>query len=245
MALGGVDTGGARTPPVRGVLLDAMGTLLELDDPAGALAGALRADHGLDVSPEEARLALSAEIAYYRAHHDDGRDAASLRDLRRRCALALREALPAPARTLTADALVPSLLAALRFRAFPDAAPALAALRDRGLRLAVVSNWDASLHEVLDDLGLGARVDAVLTSAEAGAAKPAAAIFAAALARLGVRAPEAVHVGDSLEHDVAGARASGLRAVLLRRDGERAGAPGVPAVASLAQLPGLLSARRS
>ena len=215
-----------------------MGTLVELDDPVAALVAALRAHHGLDVAPEEARRALAAEIAYYRAHHDDGRDAASLRDLRRRCALALREALPAPARTLTAAALVPSLLAALRFRAFDDAAPALAALHDGGLRLAVVSNWDVSLHGVLADLGLDVHLDAILTSAEVGARKPAATIFTAALARLGVRAAETVHVGDSLEHDVAGAAASGLRALLLRRAGRRA----PPAIASLAELPDLLLA---
>jgi putative hydrolase of the HAD superfamily len=99
--------------------------------------------------------------------------------------------------------------------------------------VAVVSNWDVSLGAVLDRLGVS--VDAVVASAAVGAAKPDPAIFAAALDRLGVAPADAVHVGDSLEHDVAGARASGLRAVLLRRDGGR-GPADVPVIASLAEL---------
>ncbi len=254
MALGGVDPARAAAPAAAGapsqsrprpraVLLDAMGTLLALDDPAAALVKELRERHGLELSREQAGSALAAEIAYYRAHHDEGVDAASLRDLRLRCALALRAELPEPARALPADALVASLLAALRLRRFADAAPALTALRGCGLRLAVVSNWDCSLPHALRELGLTEHLDAVITSAQAGSAKPAPAIFAAALARLAVPPGEAVHVGDSLEHDVAGARASGIRAVLLRRDGSRAPAtpPDVAVIDSLAALPALVS----
>ncbi len=217
-----------------------MGTLLALADPAATLAEVLRTRHGLEVSRAQARDALVAEIAYYRAHHDEGRDDASLAELRRRCALVLGRALPPAAGRLSGDVLLVSLLAALRFHAYGDAAPTLAALRRRGMRLAVVSNWDVSLPAVLRDVGLGDHVDAVLTSAQTGAAKPDPAIFAAALAAVGVGAADAVHVGDSLEHDVAGARASGLRAILLCRDGASPGVPGVPIIPSLAALPALL-----
>lgn len=237
MALGGLTAAGRDGLPVRAVLLDAMGTLLQLDAPAPALARELRARHRVDVSVAQAEAALSAEIAYYLAHHDEGRDPASLRELRLRCARVLGAALPPAARRLSSQALLDALLAALRFRAFADAAPALAALRRRGVRLAVVSNWDVSLPGVLDAAGLGEALDAVLTSAQVGAAKPAPAIFAAALAAVGVGAAEAVHVGDSLDHDVAGAQASGLRAILLRRDGPAPGPPGVPVIASLLELP--------
>ena len=244
MALGGLSTAPG-AGPVRAVLFDAMGTLLALQEPVPRLVRALRDDHGLSVSPEQARRALAAEIAFYRAHHDEGRDAVSLADLRLRCAGALRAALPQSARLPPAGALVTSLLGALRFEIFADVAPALAQLRGAGLRLAVVSNWDVSLHEVLRDAGLADGFDAVLTSAEVGAAKPSPAIFAAALSALGVRAADALHVGDSPEHDVAGARASGLRAVLLRRDGAVAGGAGAPVIASLSSLAGLVTGARS
>jgi putative hydrolase of the HAD superfamily len=96
----------------------------------------------------------------------------------------------------------------------------------------VVSNWDVSLHDVLERTRLRALVDAVVISAELGAAKPDPAIFRAALERLGATAGEAMHVGDSVEHDVAGAHAAGLEAVLVARDGAQA-PDGVRVVASL------------
>src|SRR5262249_3711164 len=116
-----------------------------------------------------------------------------------------------------------------------DAAPVLAALRHRGLRLVVVSNWDCSLPEALELVGLRSAVDEVVTSAVVGAAKPGARIFAAALAPAGCGAAEAVHVGDSQENDVEGAHAAGIRALLLDRSGSAGD------LDSLARLPALLS----
>jgi putative hydrolase of the HAD superfamily len=104
----------------------------------------------------------------------------------------------------------------------------------------VVSNWDVSLRGVLADTGLAPHVDAVVTSAEVGVAKPRGAIFAAGLAAAGgVAAAEALHVGDSVEHDVEGARAAGIEPLLVVRDGAAA-PPGVRAVDSLAALPGIV-----
>jgi putative hydrolase of the HAD superfamily len=127
--------------------------------------------------------------------------------------------------------LVEALLAALEFRAYPDAAPALAALRARGVRLVVVSNWDLSLHERLAQTGLAPLVDGAVASAEIGIAKPDPAIFRHAL-RLagGVPAAAALHVGDTLDADVAGARAAGVTPVLLARGGGRPPASGVAPV---------------
>jgi putative hydrolase of the HAD superfamily len=111
----------------------------------------------------------------------------------------------------------------------------LEALRARGAGLAVVSNWDVSLHDVLERTGLRDLVDAVVISAELGAAKPDPAIFHVALQALGVQAGDALHVGDSLEQDVRGAMAAGVAAVLVVRDGAVA-PPGVPSVSSLDEL---------
>ncbi len=158
----------------------------------------------------------------------------------------LGDALPAPADRLGDDALLASLLAALRFRAFADSAPALAALRRRGVRVAVVSNWDVSLPGVLRDVGL---LERPRRGAHVGAGGIGQActgdLRRGARACRRQRAAEALHVGDSLEHDVCGARASGLQAILLRRGGEGPDVPGVPVMASLAALPGLLGDSRS
>lgn len=221
----------------RAVLLDALGTLVELEPPAPFLADELAERVGVKVSLKQAERAIAAEIAYYRAHLDEGRDEQSLAALRRRCAEIVREQLGLPDEL---DLTAP-LLAALRFRRYPDVAPALARLRDRGLALIVVSNWDVSLGSVLERVGVWGLVDAVLTSAEVGARKPDPEIFRRALDAAGVAADEAIHVGDGLEEDVAGARAAGIEPVWLRRraDGaapDGAAPDGVRVITSLAEL---------
>lgn len=218
----------------RAVLLDALGTLVALEPPAPHLSQAL------GVSEAQAERAIAAEMAYYRAHLNEGRDAASLAALRRRCAEALREALPAGARPGDLETVLSALLHSLRFHAFPDARPALEALRARGLRSVVVSNWDCSLPEVLDRTGLAPLLDAVVVSAVVGARKPSPVIFERALAAAGVRAGDALHVGDSIPEDVEGARLAGVAPVLLRRDGEP-GPGGLQTIASLAGLAALVA----
>jgi len=111
-------------------------------------------------------------------------------------------------------------------------------LRARGHRLVVASNWDCSLPDWLGPTGLLEHVDGVVTSADAGAAKPDPAVFRRALALAGVDGGGAVHVGDSLDNDVAGARAVGIRAILVQRAGEPP--DGVEAVRSLTELPDVL-----
>ena len=130
------------------------------------------------------------------------------------------------------------MLDSIRFSAYPDAAPVLRDLRSRGLRLVVASNWDCSLPEVLERAGLGELVDGIVSSAMVGAAKPAPALFEAALAVAGCSAANALHVGDSPSKDVEGASQAGIAAVLLDRNGERPQAPA--RIESLAELPSLI-----
>ncbi|MBV9415373.1 MAG: HAD-IA family hydrolase [Solirubrobacterales bacterium] len=224
-------------PQPLAILLDALGTLVALEPPVPRLRGELAARFGLEVTEQEATRAIAAEIAYYRAHLDEGRDDEALRALRRRCAEVLRRALPAAAARLELDPLVEALLASLHFTPFPDVRPALLAARARGQRLVVASNWDVSLVGVLRRLELEPLLDGIVTSAGAGARKPAPAIFEQALAVAGAPASGTIHVGDSLEEDVAGARAAGIEPVLIRR----AGGPAVAGVRTIASLSELLA----
>lgn len=205
-----------RVPDLRAVLLDSLGTLVRLDDPVPRLRAGL-AERGFELEDEIVGRAFGAEVAYYVEHHTEGRDQSTLAELRNRCAAVLRDELGVPELPLP-DARE-ALLAAIAFRAFDDAAPALRDLRERGLRLVVVSNWDCSLRDVLDGAGLLELVDEAVPSAEAGAAKPDPRVFESGLRAAGCAPDEAVHVGDSEENDVAGARAAGIRPVLLRREG--------------------------
>jgi 2-haloalkanoic acid dehalogenase type II len=192
----------------RAVFLDALGTLVELEPPWISLRDMVPAE----VSDEQLVEALQAEMAYYKEHAHEGRDEASLAELRERCAALV-------SRKLGLDVGVDELVAAIRFSAYPDAIPALSELRDRGLRLVAVSNWDCSLPRVLDRCGLGELLDGTITSAETGSRKPDPVIFERALELAGCQAAEVLHVGDTAEEDVAGARAAGIRSLLIDRDG--------------------------
>ena len=222
------------------VLLDAMGTLLGFGDPVPRLRAELRGRLGADVGEAAARAALRDEIAFYRAHLHLGRDARALAALRERCAEAMRPALGPAAADAPVGELLGALLDALAFHASPDAVPALEALRGGGRRLVVVSNWDSSLHERLQETGLAPLLDGAVASAELGAAKPDGAIFARALALAGARAGATWHVGDSVGADVEGALGAGIRPVLLDRGGDATAPPGVPVIRTLAQLPALV-----
>jgi putative hydrolase of the HAD superfamily len=192
----------------RAVFLDALGTLVELEPPWLAL----RERVPDEIDDERLVAALRAEMAYYRDHAHEGRDEASLAELRERCAAIVSE-------RLGVDVSVEELVESIRFDVYPDVEPALADLRASGLTLVAVSNWDISLPRVLQRCGLGEQLDATVTSAGAGARKPDPAIFSVALELAGCRPEEALHVGDTPEEDVAGARAAGIRPLLIDRDG--------------------------
>lgn len=230
------------------VLLDALGTLVGLEPPVGHLLRALAA-RDVEVAPAVAGAAVKAEMALYRAEHHRGGTPDGLAAVRAECAAAMRDALGAPAAALDEAAMGAVLLEAFRFFAYPEVPDVLRELRARGVRLVVCSNWDLSLLDVLDRTGLAPLLDGAVVSAVEGAAKPDARLFARALAVAGDVAPEAaLHVGDSVAHDVAGALAAGLRPVLVARDGDEVrsldgGGPapaGVPVLADLGALPGFV-----
>lgn len=216
----------------RAVLLDALGTLVELRPPAPRLRAALLERSGVDVGDEAAERGFAAEIGHYLANHMRGGDREGLELLRDECAEVMRTAIGRDDFDL--PTVRAAMLDALEFEAFPDVVPALTALRERGLRLVVVSNWDCSLAEWLERAGIGELVDGTVSSAVVGAAKPAPAVFEAGLALTGCAPAEVVHVGDSVDNDIAGARAAGLRGVLVARSGEPPA--GVETVRSLVEL---------
>jgi len=195
-------------PTTKAVFLDALGTLVELEPPWVGLRAAL----GDGVPDDRLVAAVRAEMTYYKAHSDEGRDAESLADLRSRCAQVL-------SRELGTEVSVDVLVESIRFAPYPDAIPALTQLRNLGLKLICVSNWDCSLGAVLRRCGLYSHLDGAVSSAGAGARKPDPSIFGPALELAGCGPEEAIHVGDTREEDVDGATAAGIRVLLIDRDG--------------------------
>lgn len=102
----------------------------------------------------------------------------------------------------------------------PGIADLLARLAQTNLRLGVVSNFDRRLYLILQNLDILDRFEHVIISSEVGADKPSPRIFAEVLRRFQVGANEALHVGDEEETDGAGARAVGMSAFLLGKDGD-------------------------
>jgi putative hydrolase of the HAD superfamily len=101
----------------------------------------------------------------------------------------------------------------------PDVPRVLEELRARGLRLVVVSNANGKLRHLFDRVGLMRHVDFILDSHEEGVEKPDPRLFTTALTRTGATAETTIHVGDLYQVDVVGARAAGIRAVLLDEAG--------------------------
>lgn len=100
---------------------------------------------------------------------------------------------------------------------FEDTLPALDALASHGVNLGVISNWDERLRPLLEQLGLASYFDAIIVSCEIGFTKPSPVIFEVAARKLGLAPEFILHVGDSMESDVAGARSAGFQAVLVSR----------------------------
>lgn len=174
------------------MLCDAMNTLMRLDRPAPRLRGFLAAQ-GMPVSEEQALRALSAEVREYRAGHLGAIDQASITALRHRCADVLRGELP---EALDHDRAYSVLMGLLRFAVLPGSVASLGRLRAAGIGVAVVSNWDSSLESALLAVGLRTSVDAVVSSASVGAAKPDPAPLRRGLELLGAAPADAVMVGD-------------------------------------------------
>jgi putative hydrolase of the HAD superfamily len=129
------------------------------------------------------------------------------------------------------------------FSLYDDVTPALRELASRGMKIGLISNSHRSLVSFQEHFALDGLIHGAVSSSEHGYLKPHPSIFEAALELLGVNADESVMVGDSYAHDIEGARAVGMRGVLVARstDGPFAApAEGVAVVRDLSELPSLL-----
>ena len=128
------------------------------------------------------------------------------------------------------------------FHLYEDVAPTLRALAARGVKLGLITNSHRSLVSFEEHFALDGLIDAALSSSEHGYLKPHPSIFEAALRLAGVRAEESVMVGDSLPHDIEGARRVGMRGILVHRADDRPPATpaDVPVIRELSEVLALL-----
>jgi len=209
------------SPKFAAVLFDAVGTLIVLREPVGETYARFAVGLGLRVAPDVLQAEFARQLHRRRApvfpdaavERRPALELAWWRELVRDVLLAAAPGAPLRGFDTVFAALYAHYGGAAAWTAAPGARQLLGDLRARGLRLAVVSNFDHRLHEVLRQLALRPLLEAVVLPGDAGAAKPDAAIFHFALRLLAVAPAAALYVGDDPEEDIAAARAAGMTAL--------------------------------
>lgn len=213
---------------LQALTFDVTGTLIH-SPRLGEIYAEVLGRHGVEIAPAEARRLVGVVWRELACLADPGRDRFTShpegergwwrRFVERLCEL---HGQGTPSRFAAAE-LFHRFGTAEAWEIYPEVPRVLADLREQGLRLGVISNWDPRLPGLLERLGLARYFDAVTYSAAAGVEKPDRRIFLQALRYLGVSPGAALHVGDSRLEDVEGAIAAGLRALYLDRDSGKGG----------------------
>ena len=184
------------------VTLDAHGTLVTLADPVPALMNVL-SERGVERTQEAVLAGFRTEVAHYAPRASEGHDEESLARLQLECADVFLGAVGAD---LDPNEFAPAYVGALQFEVLPGVFESLERFRALGLELAVVANWDLSLHRLLGEIGLARYFRVVVHAAR----KPAPDGLLRALGELQVVPARALHIGDG-GADRDAAAAAGMR----------------------------------
>jgi putative hydrolase of the HAD superfamily len=203
------------------VFFDVGGTLVELNSSVGDIYGRFARRYGIDRDPVAMTDAFSRSfrgqlpLAFPRGTPEDELHGLE-RDWWRRLLLEVVPGFP------EFDDFFSEVYEFFRgreaWRLFDDVIPTLVELKNRGLRLAIISNYDSRIDDLLRGFELERYFDGVHISSRSGAAKPDRDIFLSALRYHQAEPQAALHIGDSLREDVEGASAAGMRAVLIDRN---------------------------
>lgn len=227
---------------VKAVFFDMGGTLIRDDPPVPVVFTRVAQRRGHEVRLSDAQDCMPQVDEYYQAEYLRDGDFWCSHDravqiwldmyslMAKHCGIS-DEGLP--------QAVYDEYLLAENWSLFPDAASCLKELKARGIALAAVSNWDATLEGLLRKMGVLPYFDEVVASAAVGYRKPSSVIFEIALERLGIRANESVHVGDLPDADGDGATGAGIRPVIIDRKGTHAQCK-YDRIATLEDLPALI-----
>jgi putative hydrolase of the HAD superfamily len=209
---------------IRGIFFDAAGTLFEAREPVGRTYTRLAREFGVEASEE------AVAAGFRRAFGDapglafgPGHPASELRRMerewwRRRVAETFAGIGTFADFGAYFDTLFDYFGDSRHWVADDEAAGMLLRLKDSGIKLGVISNFDYRLYRILDGLDLTRHFESITISSEAGYAKPRREVFDVALSSAGLNAREAMHIGDSEHLDFAPAGDAGMAAVLIDRE---------------------------
>jgi len=199
---------------IRAVSFDVGGTLIEPWPSVGHIYASVAAQFGIPpVEPEDLNRQFGSA---WKARRDFDYSREAWRELVNASFAGLSPEVPSRE---CFDAMYDAFARPEPWRIFDDVWPTLAAVRERGWKLAIVSNWDERLRPLLQKLELTGHFDAVVVSHDVGVTKPSPAIFQRVAADLEVPAETILHIGDSAMEDCHGARSAGLHGLLLDRKG--------------------------
>jgi putative hydrolase of the HAD superfamily len=226
---------------IKAVFFDLYYTLVRYEPPREELQANALKEFGIEVSPELFRRPLVTadefiygEIARFPLSQRSEKDKMNLY-------ARYQEILLKEAGIEASEQLIRALLAKMRqldmkLVLFDDVIPTLTDLKRRGLILGLISNVDRDITPLLAKLELNALLQVVVTSPEVGFNKPQPEIFLEALRKAGVKAEEAIYVGDQYQIDVVGANKVGMKGVLLDRGNYFEETANCPRIQSLTQL---------
>ena len=226
---------------IKAVFFDLYQTLIRYDPPREQLESKVLKEFGIDVAPETIRRALViADEFIYREH---ARWSISKRPAEEKMAvytqyqrILLTEAGVDASEQLVAGVLGKMQQSDFKLVLFDDVIPALTQLKDRGVILGLISNVDSDITPLCDKLGLSSLLQIVVTSQDTGFNKPQPEIFQEALRQAGIKAPEAIYIGDQYQIDVIGAKEAGMKGVLLDRGDDFTKVTDCPRIQNLADL---------
>jgi HAD superfamily hydrolase (TIGR01549 family) len=203
---------------IKAVSFDAYGTLIRLDRPFERLEKELNRI-GLSVPLEIATKIFRREMAYYREHHLEGNTSENLLALRHRCADLLFRMLAQDEydAKVSREEQLNVLMGSIRFELYEDALPVLDWCAGHGLITGVISAWDCSLINTLENLCPHCFAQMIVSAIE-GMEKSDGGLFFKAAELLQIPASQIIHIGDEVESDLVGAKKSGITAVLLDRE---------------------------
>jgi len=210
---------------IKAVCFDFFNTLAYFDPPRDTFYARVAGELGVIVTPQAIADALPEADSYWRL--ENFKSPIRTREEKEKYAVytqyalgILKGATPPATSEQALQILAKAFSIGFKFVAYNDSLPTLKAVKDKDLKVGVISNIGQEIDSYCTELGLEPYLDFKVTSFEVGFDKPRPEIFRLALQKAGCNPAEAIFVGDQYEQDILGARGVGMKPVLIDRDGK-------------------------
>jgi putative hydrolase of the HAD superfamily len=207
---------------IKAIFFDFFNTIANYDKPREQIYLDICKEHGVEVDPKALYQSLPKADSFYRDENrrnpiDDLSKEEQFAFWVKYVTLALKGAGVEADKELASEILKLMMQSRWEFKLYDDSLPILKQLREKGIKLGLISNVAKDVDDLFTKLGLQQHLDFIVTSFEVGRDKPEPEIFLAALQKAGLPPEEVIYVGDQYDLDVVGARNVGMKAILIDR----------------------------